>query len=77
MECVFDYVERFALLLNDLDGSMKLPPGKISPGKLPQNFLSHENPNYEHYPIRKPPYGEASGIVILQKSSRVHQTYIP
>ena len=24
----FDYAERFALLLNDLEGSMKLPPGK-------------------------------------------------
>ena len=27
----FDYVERFALLLDDLDGSMKLPPGKYPP----------------------------------------------
>ena len=27
----FDYVERFALLLNDLDGSTKLPPGKYPP----------------------------------------------
>ena len=24
----FDFVERFALLLNDLEGSMKLPPVK-------------------------------------------------
>ena len=31
VECAFDYVERFALLLNDLDGSMKLPPGKYHP----------------------------------------------
>ena len=28
---------------------------KISPGKLPRNFLSHENPNNELCPIRKPP----------------------
>ena len=27
----FDYVERFALLLNDLEGSMKLPSGKYHP----------------------------------------------
>ena len=27
----FDYSERFALLLNDLDGLMKLPPGKYPP----------------------------------------------
>ena len=24
----FEYVERFALLLNDLEGLMKIPPGK-------------------------------------------------
>ena len=27
---------------------------KISPGKLPWNFLSHENPNNEHCLMRKP-----------------------
>ena len=27
----FDYVKRFSLLLNDLDESMKLPPGKYPP----------------------------------------------
>ena len=26
----FDYVERFSLFLNDLNGSMKLPPGKYT-----------------------------------------------
>ena len=31
VECVFDYAERFALLLNYSDGSMKLPPGKYHP----------------------------------------------
>ena len=35
---------------------------QISPGKLPQNFLSHENPNYEHCPIRNHPFcGKFSG----------------
>ena len=27
----FDYVERYALLLNELNDSMKLPPGEYSP----------------------------------------------
>ena len=27
----FDHVERYALLLNDLNGSMKLPPGEYPP----------------------------------------------
>ena len=40
----FDHVERFALLLNDLYSSMKLP----------RNFLSHKNPHNEHCPIRNP-----------------------
>ena len=31
VECVFNYVERFALLLNDFDDSIKLPPGKYPP----------------------------------------------
>ena len=47
----FDYVERFALLLNDLNGSMKLLPGKnplencletFSPWKSQQWTLPHE-----------------------------------
>ena len=28
---------------------------KISPGKFPHNFLSHENSNYEHCSVRKSP----------------------
>ena len=50
----FDYVERFALLFNDLEGSMKLPPGKyplehclgiFSPMKIPTMFIAKwENP---------------------------------
>ena len=55
----FDFVERFELLLNDLEGSMKFPPGKISPGKLPRNFLSHENLINEHCPMRNPLCGNS------------------
>ena len=51
----FDYVEKFTLLVNNLDGSMKLLPGKYPPGNLLRNFPSYENPNNEHYPIRKRP----------------------
>ena len=50
----FDHVERFALLLNDLEGSMKLAPGKyalenclgiFSPMKIPTMFIAKwENP---------------------------------
>ena len=57
----FDYVERSALLLNDLDGSMKLPSNFLSP---------HENLSNEHCPKPKIMKIKASGIVILQKSSR-------
>ena len=46
----FDYVERFALLLNDLNVSIKLPAGNIA-----RNFLSDENPHNEHCLKRKPP----------------------
>ena len=94
MECAFDYVERFALLLNDLDGSMKLPPGKyhpenclriFSPMKIPtMNIAPQENPLTENTPViiaslfsSKVMKIKASGIVVLQKSSRVHQAYIP
>ena len=50
----FDFAERFALLLNDLEGSMKFPRGKcplenclgiFSPMKIPtMNIASWENP---------------------------------
>ena len=50
----FDYVERFVQLLNDLNSSMKLPPGKyppedclgtFSPMKIPtMNIGPSENP---------------------------------
>ena len=45
----FHYVERFALLLNDLEGSMILSPGKyalenylgiFSPMKIPTMFIA-------------------------------------
>ena len=49
----FDYVEIFTLFLNDLDASLKLPPGKyppenclgiFSPMKIPtMNIASSEN----------------------------------
>ena len=47
----FDYVEIFALFLNDLNGSMKLPPGKyrledcletFSPIKILTMNISHK-----------------------------------
>ena len=34
----FEYVERFALLLSDLKGSMKLPTGKCPPEDCPLTF---------------------------------------
>ena len=34
----FDYTERFALLLNDLNGSMKLPSGKYPPENCLETF---------------------------------------
>ena len=40
----FDYVERFTLLLNDLDGSMKLPPGKYPPENCLGVFSSMKIP---------------------------------
>ena len=57
----FDYVEIFTLLLNDLEGSMKLPPGRyppesclgiFSPWKSQQWILLHE---------KTPPCGNSSG----------------
>ena len=53
----FDFVERFALSLNDWDGSMKTSPGKyppencfgiFSPMKIPtMNITPQENPLVE------------------------------
>ena len=59
----FDYVERFTLLLNDLDGSMKLPPGKYPPENC-LGFLFYENPNNEHCPISPLPLAEIPSVII-------------
>ena len=45
-------VKWFALLLNDLNGLMKIPPGKF-PGTLYRNFFSLENPDNEHCSVHK------------------------
>ena len=52
----FGFVERFALLLNDLEGSIKL-----SPGKLPRNFPFHENLINEYCPWETPLCGNSFG----------------
>ena len=54
----FNYTERFALLLNDLDGSMKISPGKylpenchriFSPMKIPAMKIAlQEKPSCEN-----------------------------
>ena len=51
----FDYVERFALLLNDLEGSMKLPPGKYPPESCLRIFSLMKIPTMNIAPWKKNP----------------------
>ena len=66
----FDYAERFALLLNDLDGSMKLLPRKyppenchgiFSPIKIPTMKLPHKKNPLVEIPL---------AIIALQQTNK-------
>ena len=63
----FDYVERFALLLNNLERSMKLPPRKYPT----ENFLGIFSPmkiSTKKLPSEKTHLVETSpGIIALQQ----------
>ena len=61
VECFFDYMERFALLLNDLDGSMKLPPKKYHPENRLRIFSPMKISTMNIAPSENPPSGNSSG----------------
>ena len=56
------------MLLNDLNGSMKLPR-KYRPENC-FGIFSHENPSNEYCPIRKPPYGNSSGNICFATNEK-------
>ena len=56
----FDYVERFALLLNDLEGSMKLSPGKYPPENCLGIFSPMKISTINIFPWENPPCGSTS-----------------
>ena len=57
----FDYNERFALLLNDSEGSMKLPPGRYPPESCLGIFSPMKIPTMNIAPWENPPCGNSSG----------------
>ena len=57
----FDNVERFALFLNDLEGSMKLSPGKYSPENCLGIFSMMKIPTLPHM---KTPLAETPPLII-------------
>ena len=57
----FDYAERFALLLNDLEGSMKLPPGKYPLENCLGIFCPMKTPTMFIAKWENPPCGNSSG----------------
>ena len=52
-------------VVESLGGFNETSSCKISPGKLPRAFLSHENPNNEHCPVIKPPFVETPPVIIV------------
>ena len=56
----FDYVERFALLLNDLEGSMKLSPGKYPPENCLGIFSPMKISTMNIFPWENSPCGNTS-----------------
>ena len=57
----FDFAERFALLLNDLEGSMKFPPGKYPPENCLGIFSPMKIPTMNIASWENPPCGNSSG----------------
>ena len=47
----------------------------MSAGKFPRNLLSHENPNNEHFPIRKPPIVEIPLAIIALQQTKKQTTF--
>ena len=57
----FDYIERFSLLLNDLDGLMKLPPKKYRPENRLRIFSPMKISTMNIAPSENPPCRNSSG----------------
>ena len=66
----FNYAERFALLLNDLDGSMKLPPGKYPPENCHRIFSPMKIPAMKISPQEKPSCENSFGNNCFAKNEK-------
>ena len=65
----FDYVERFALLLNDLDGSMKFPPVKYPPENCFGIFFPIKIPKWT-LPHKQTPLVEIPPLIIALQQTK-------
>ena len=65
----FDYVERFALLLNDLDGSMKFPPVKYPPENYLGIFFPMKIPKWK-LPHKQTPLVEIPPLIIALQQTK-------
>ena len=65
-----DYVERFALLLNDLESSMKLPPGKYPPENCLRIFSPMKIPTMNIAQSENTPCGNSSGKNCFSKNEK-------
>ena len=68
----FDYVEKFAQLLNDLGGSMKLPPGKYPPENCLGIFSPMKIPTVNIALLEKPLVEIPPVIIPLQETKNLH-----
>ena len=58
---VFWIYWKICIVIEWFGGFNEISFRKISPRRLPRNFLSHANSNNEHCPMKKPPCGNSSG----------------
>ena len=66
----FEYIERFALLLNDLVGSMKFPSGKYPPEDCLGTFSPMQIPTMNIAPWKTPLVETPPVIIALQQMKK-------